>query len=84
MVTIWLAAVGVVIIWALIFFSSPTGNDLSTPWDDYHQAFNDAQVARGEFLRSGFITASRSLKDRICCQVRKLHLPHCPLCCATR
>jgi hypothetical protein len=88
MVTDWITAVGVVtvfgIVGVLIFVYSPTGNDLLPPWEAYHRAFNDAQAARGQFLRSGFVAATRSLKHRICCHVRKWHFPLCPLCCAPK
>jgi len=88
MVTDWITAVGVVtvfgIVGVLIFLYSPTRNDHLPPWEAYHRAYNDAQVARGQFLRSGFVAATRSLKDRICCHVRKLHIPLCPLCCAAK
>ena len=81
-------AVGVVtafgIVGVLIILCSPTGNDPLPPWAAYHRALDDAQAARGEFLRSGIVAATRSLKDRICCQVRKWHIPLCPLCCAAR
>ncbi len=84
MFTDWITAVGVAIVWVLIFFSSPKGDDLLPPWETYHRALNDAQAARGQFLRSGFAAATKSLKDRICYHVRKWHIPHCPLCCAAR
>ena len=70
------------IVGVLIFLYSPTGNDLLPPWEAYYRALIDAQAARGQFLRSGFAAATRSLKDRICCQVRKWHIPLCQLCCA--
>jgi hypothetical protein len=88
MVTDWITVAVLVIVCGIvgvrIFFSSPAGNDLLHPREAYHRAFNDAQAARGEFLRSGFVAATRSLKNRICCQVRKWHIPHCPLCSAAR
>ena len=81
-------AIGVVtvlaIVGVLIFLCRPTGNDLLPPWEAYHRTLNDAQAARGQFLRSGFVTATRSLKDRFCCQARKWHIPLCPLCCTAR
>ena len=88
MVTDSIIAIGVVtvlaIVGVLIFLSRPTGNDQLPPWEAYHRALNDAQAARGQFLRSGFVAATMSLKDRICCQLRKWHIPLCPLCCAAR
>ena len=88
MVTDWITVVGVVtvfgIVGVLINLRNATGNDLSPPWETYHRAFNDAQAARGQFLRSGFVAATRSLKDHICCHVQKWHLPLCPLCCAAK
>ena len=88
MVTDWITVVGLVtvfgIVGVLMFLCSPTGNDLLPPWEAYHRAFNDAQAARGQFLRSGFVAATGSLKDRICSHVRKWHIPHCPLCCAAK
>jgi len=84
MVTLTITVVGVFIVWLMIFFYSLTEIDLLKPQKTYHQIFDDAQVARGQFLRSGFVAATRSLKDRICYQVRKWHIPHCPLCCAAR
>ena len=88
MFTDWITAVEVItvfgIVGVLVFWRSPAGNDLLTPWETYHRAFNDAQAARGQFLRSGFVAATRSLKDRICCHVRKWHIPLCPLCCAAK
>jgi len=57
-------AIGVVtvlaIVGVLIFLSRPTGNDQLPPWDAYHRALNDAQAARGQFLRSGFVAATMS------------------------
>jgi hypothetical protein len=88
MVTDWITVIGVVAVFAivgvLIFLCRPTENDLLPPWEAYHRALTDAQTARGQFLRSGFVAATRSLKDRICCQARKWHIPLCPLCCAAR
>ena len=57
------------------------GNDFVSPWEEYHRVLNDAEVARAEFLRNGFLTARKLLKDRICYQARKCHLRLCPLCC---
>jgi hypothetical protein len=88
MVTDWIIAVGVVILFGivgiLIFRRSPTGIDLLPPWEVYHRALDEAQASRGQFIRSGFDAATRSLKDRICCYVRKWHIPLCPLCCAAK
>jgi hypothetical protein len=88
MVTDWITGVGVVtvfgIVGVLILLSSPTGNDFMPPWEAYHREVNDAQAARGQFLRRGFVAAARSLKGRICCHVRKWRIPLCPLCCAAK
>jgi hypothetical protein len=88
MVTDWITAVGVVTVFGIVgvvmLLRSSAGNDLLPPWEAYHRAFNDAQAARGQFLRSGFLVATRSLKDRICHHVRKWHIPLCPLCCAAK
>jgi hypothetical protein len=84
----WIFAVGVItvfgVVGALIFLCGPKAKDHATPWEIYHRTLNDAQAARGQFLRSGFAAASRSLKSRICCRVRKWHIALCPLCCAAR
>jgi hypothetical protein len=88
MVTDWMTALGVVTVFSilgvLIFLCSPKGNDLLPPWEAYHRAFTNAQAARGQLLRSGYVAATRSLKGRICYHVRKWHIPLCPHCCATR
>jgi hypothetical protein len=88
MISDWIIAIGVVTVFSvvgvLIFLCRPTGNDLLSPLAAYHRALNDAQAARGQFLRSGFVVATRSLKDRICCYVRKWHILLCPPCCAGR
>ena len=82
MVTYWIIAVGVVTVFGLagvhIFLYSPTGNDLLPPWEAYHRAFNDAQAARGQFLRCSFVATTRSLKNRICSHVQKWPIPLCP------
>jgi hypothetical protein len=44
------------------------GNDILPPWEAYHRALNDAQAARGQFLREGFLSTAKSLRDRICRQ----------------
>jgi hypothetical protein len=88
MVTDWITAVVVAtvcgVVGVLIFLRSPTGNEPLPPWEAYHRAFDDAQATRGQFLRSGVVAATRSLKDYICCHMRKWHIPLCPLCCAAR
>jgi hypothetical protein len=88
MITDWITVIVVVIVFGIVgvlmIFSRPAGNDHLPPWEAYHRVFNAAQAARGQFLRSGFDAASRSLKDRICCQVRKWHIPLCQLCCTAR
>ena len=88
MFTDWITAVEVItvfgIVGVLILMCRQTGNDLLPPWEAYHRALNDAQAARGQFLRTAFVAATRSLKDRICFHVRKWHIPLCPLCCAAK
>ena len=88
MVTGWIAVLGVVAVFGIVgvlsSFCGPRGNDLLTPLEAYHRAHDDAQAARGLFLRSGLVTATNSLKDRICCHARKWHIPLCPLCCAVK
>jgi hypothetical protein len=85
MVTNWFIAAGVVtvlgIVGRLIYRYSAAGDDIVPPWEVYYRALNDAEFARAQFLRNGFLTARKSLKDRICYQVRKCHLRFCPLCC---
>jgi hypothetical protein len=84
MVTDGFTAAGVVIVFGilgvLISRYSAAGNDLLPPWEAYHRALNDAESARAQFLRTGFFATTRSLKDRICCQLRKWHIRVCPLC----
>ena len=84
MVTLWIIAAGIFFVWVLIFCYSPTEKALLNPREIYHRVLIDAQAARGQYLRSGFVAATRSLKDRLCYQLRKWHIPHCPLCCAAR
>jgi len=88
MITDWITAAGIVIVFGIVgvlmIFSRPAGNDLLPPSEAYHRLFYDAQAARGQFLRSGFDAASRALKDRMCSQVRKWHIPLCQLCCTAR
>ena len=85
MVTDWFIAAGVFtvlgIVGTLFYRYSAAGNDIVPPWDGYHRALHTAEFARAQFLRNAFLTAGKSLKDRICCQVRKCHLRFCPLCC---
>ncbi|MGD8631357.1 MAG: hypothetical protein PVG72_11620 [Gammaproteobacteria bacterium] len=84
----WITALGVVTVFGiaglLIILYSPAGNDFLPPWERYHRAFTNAQAARGEFLRSGFVAVARSVKERFCYQMKKLHIPLCPLCCAAK
>ena len=88
MVSDWFIGAGVVtvigVVGTLIYRHGAAGNDFLPPWEAYHRALNDAQVARGQFLRSDCVAAARALKDRICCYARKWHIPLCPLCCAGR
>ena len=65
----------------LIYRCDAADNDFLPPWKAYHSALHDAQSARGQFLRNGFRTTARSLRDRICRKARKWHLRLCPLCC---
>jgi hypothetical protein len=44
------------------------GNEFLPPWEAYHRALNDAQAARGHFLREGVLSTARLLRDRICRQ----------------
>ena len=85
MLTDWFIAAGVVTVYGvvgmLIYRYSAAGKDILPPWEGYHRALKDAEFARAQFLRIGFLTARKSLKDRICRQVRKCHLRFCPLCC---
>ena len=64
MISDWIIAIGVVTVFSvvgvLIFLCRPTGNDLLSPLAAYHRALNDAQAARGQFLRSGFVAATMS------------------------
>jgi hypothetical protein len=57
------------------------GNEFLPPWEAYHRALNDAQAARGQLLREGFLSTAKSLRDRICRQARKWHIRLCPLRC---
>lgn len=85
MVTDWIFAASIVAAWVilgmLIYRYEMENNDIVPPWEGYHRAFRDAQLARAQFLRNGLFTARRSLKDRICWQARKWHIRLCPLCC---
>jgi hypothetical protein len=85
MLTDWFIAAGVVtvigVVGTLIYRFGAAGNDIVPPWEGYHRALNEAESARAEFLRHGFLTARKSLKDRICYHLRKCHLRFCPLCC---
>jgi hypothetical protein len=51
------------------------------PWEAYHRALKDAQVARARFLRSTFFATGKCLKDRICYRAKKWRIRLCPLCC---
>jgi hypothetical protein len=85
MVTGWFIAAGVVtvlgIVGTLIYGCGAAGNDIVPLWEGYQRALHEAESARAQFLRNGLLKARKSLKDRICCQVRKCHLRFCPLCC---
>ena len=85
MVTDWIIAAGVVTVFGLIatliYRYGMASNEIVPPWEGYHRAFRDAEFARAQFLRNGFLTARKSLKDRICWQARKWHIRLCPLCC---
>jgi hypothetical protein len=74
-----LILVGCVGVW--IYRRGAAGNDSLPPWEAYHRALNDAQAARGQFLRDGFLATARSLRDRICRKAQKWHIRFCPLCC---
>jgi hypothetical protein len=81
----WFAAAGVVavvgIVGVLNYLCSTEGNNRLPPWEAYQRALNDAQTARGLFLRDGFFAITNSLKEGICSQLRKWDLRLCPLCC---
>ena len=81
----WFTATGFVMVvgcvGALISMRGAAGNEFLPPGEAYHRALNDAQSARGQFLRDGFLASAKSLRDRICRQARKWHIRLCPLCC---
>jgi len=85
MISDWLIATGCVIlvglVGMLIYRYRAAVTDLLHPWEAYHRALNDAQAARGQFLRNGFLAIVMSVRDRICTNVRKWHIRFCPLCC---
>jgi hypothetical protein len=51
----WFTATGFVMVvgcvGAFIFMRGAAGNDFLPPGEAYHRALNDAQAARGQFLR---------------------------------
>jgi hypothetical protein len=81
----WITTAGFVLVIGYvgvrIYMRCTTGKDFVSPWEAYQRALSDAQAARGQFLRKGLLETIKSLKDRICCQVQKWHIPLCPLCC---
>jgi hypothetical protein len=81
----WFMATGFLIVvgyvGVLFCVRGAAGDRFLAPWEAYHRALNDAQAARGQFLRDGFFVTARSLRDRICRKARKWHMRLCPLCC---
>ena len=71
--------VGIVV--ALVSMCTTAGRDFVPPWEAHNRAVYEAQAARAQFLRNGFFAITKSMKDHICCQMRKWHIRLCPLCC---
>jgi hypothetical protein len=81
----WFIATGFVLVVGCvgvpIYMRGAASNDFLPPWEAYHRALNEAQAARGQFLRDGVLASAKSLRDRICRQARKWHVRLSPLCC---